>query len=118
IPQFEIQPSPYTDYVSFSPGPIVPIKTGSAGIAILSARKDLEEPSPTVLQARQNGYAVSHGAIIPNITGVSAPVSVPFGFPETAVGVSLVAGADIPSVAKHVKAAARTLESLFLPQRR
>lgn len=118
MPQLVVHPQRSPGYVSFSPGRIDPIETGSAGIAILSGRKDLEEPSQTVLQARQNGYAVSHGAIIPNITGVSAPVSVPFGFPETAVGVSLVAGADIPSVAEHVKTAARTLESLFLPQYR
>ena len=113
--QLVVHPQRSPGFVAFSPGRVDPIGLGSAGVAILSTRRDTGPPTPEVVKAREQGYSVSHGAIIPGITGVSAPVTVPFGLPETALGVSLVEGADIPKAAQLVRTAAQNLERVLLP---
>jgi|SRR5690625_2282916 len=108
--QLVVQPRQSLGHVAFSPGRVDPINHGSAGIAILSGKTGLEDVSSEVAKARHNGYAVSKGAIIPNVIGISAPIRTPEGIPDSAIGLSLVTEDDFDLAIAEVKKAAQEIE--------
>lgn len=93
------------------PGSRHPVTVGAPGLAIqmlLSAgdriahRLDETEPKE-VTAAREVGYAVSSGEVIPGVTAVAAPIS---GAYPAAIAVLFVDADDVKRVGSAVKAAA------------
>src|SRR5699024_8531102 len=108
--QLVVQPRQSMGHVAFSPGRIDPIDHGSAGVAILASRSDLEHRSAEVEKAQRDGFAMSKGAIIPNVVGVSVAIRTPEGIPESAIGVSLVTDENYDVAITEVIRAARVIE--------
>jgi DNA-binding IclR family transcriptional regulator len=104
-----VQPKVSHGHVAFSPGQIHPIGRGSGGVAILSGRTASPADDEAVQRAREEGYAVSVGEIVPHVIGVAAPVRTRGTMPEASIGVSLFRPEALDDVAPRVIAAAQQL---------
>jgi len=87
-----------------------PLDLAAHGIAILAGRPSLPGERPEVAQARERGYAVTTGEVVPGYTGLSAPVYVG-GEATASVGLVIPAsrGVEVPELAGEVVKLAQAL---------
>ncbi|WP_432990077.1 IclR family transcriptional regulator [Dactylosporangium sp. CA-233914] len=90
-----VEPKNASAHIAYQAGQRHPITTGSAGLAILAARRPAQDERPEVVHARSRGYAVSHGEVIPGVIGVSMAVVDRHGEPIASVGVTVFKDSDI-----------------------
>ncbi|MGH8966004.1 MAG: IclR family transcriptional regulator [Actinomycetes bacterium] len=69
-----VQPQGAAVHVTFRTGQLDPIDRGSAGLAMLAALPPRPGERPEVTQARDRGYSLSFGEVIPSVHGISAAV--------------------------------------------
>ncbi|WP_020501362.1 IclR family transcriptional regulator [Sciscionella marina] len=114
-----VEPRLAAAHIAFRTGQRHGITQGSGGIAILAGRPARPGDVPEVVEAREHGYAVSLGHIIPGVVGISVSVTTPQTMSEMSVGVSLVDREAVGEVAPHVvRAAADIGEALRNPRAR
>jgi DNA-binding IclR family transcriptional regulator len=80
-----------------------PLDLAAHGLAILAGRAPKPGERPEVAQARERGYAVTTGEVVPGYTGLSAPVYVG-GEATASVGLVIPASrsAEVPDLALEV----------------
>lgn len=112
-----VEPRLAAAHIAFRTGQRHPIDRGSGGIAILAGRPARDDDSAEVMAAREQGYAVSTGHVIPGVIGVSVPVETPSTMSEVSIGVSLVDPDAVAQVAPQVVKAARELSAQLFASR-
>ena len=108
-----VEPRSAKVHVAFRPGQVDPIDRGSAGLAILASLPAVEGERGEVTVARDRGYAVTEGEVIPSVLGVSAAVPGRRGDALASVGVSVFEIPDEAALGSAVVDAARRLGSLL-----
>jgi DNA-binding IclR family transcriptional regulator len=116
-----VEPRHTNGSVAQRPGTRHPLSVGAPGIAIQSSLSDDEVSSllpgyrvrDEVLDARSNGFATSHGEVIPGVSSVSVPLTVA-GQPPAAISVVYVTS-ETPagSVGSRLAAAAESIAREF-----
>lgn len=109
-----IEPRTPVASIAQRPGSRHSVLIGAPGIAIqtllIRAERDAHgiaaDETPDVTSAREAGYALSHGEVIPGVTSVAAPIP---GAVPAAVAVLYVAGADDRAIGERVSLAARRI---------
>ena len=102
-----VEPRDLPAHVAYRPGNRHPVGRGAPGLALLMP----EPPSPgdreELRTARRQGWASSHGEVIPGIRSIAAPVRGPDGGARAAMAVVFVdEGVDTARVGETVSAAA------------
>ncbi len=102
-----VEPRDLPAHVAYRPGNRHPVGRGAPGLALLMP----EPPSPgdreELRTARRQGWASSHGEVIPGIRSIAAPVRGPDGGARAAMAVVFVdEGVDTTRVGEAVSAAA------------
>ncbi len=111
------------------PGGRIPLGVGPGGVAILSTLNDdevntiltanerrlrvldadLPEIAPELVsRVRANGYALSVGAILPEVAGIAVPIPRELGIPECALSIATLATRATPEHTAGVVAALQT----------
>lgn len=108
-----IEPAQADVHIAFRAGQVHPIWRGSAGKAILAARSPQADERAEITAARERGYAVSKGEVIPFGCGVSAAVPSAPGMPEMSIGVTLVDDSRVEEVGPIVVRQAQQLSALL-----
>ncbi|QDY90750.1 MarR family transcriptional regulator [Arthrobacter sp. UKPF54-2] len=101
------------------PGSRHPVSAGAPGIAIQSALSEREWHSlapgipyrPEAAEARRRGYAASHDEVIPGVSSLAVPVSVPGGRPAALAVVYIRDAQDPAEVAAALAASAARIEA-------
>jgi DNA-binding IclR family transcriptional regulator len=116
-----VEPRHTNGSVAQRPGTRHPLSVGAPGIAIQSSLADDVVSSvlpgnrlrTEVLDARNNGFATSHGEVIPGVSSVSVPLSI-HGQPPAAIAVVYVTS-ETPtgSVGSRLSAAAKAIAREF-----
>jgi DNA-binding IclR family transcriptional regulator len=116
-----VEPRHTNGSVAQRPGTRHPLGVGAPGIAIQSSLSDDDVSSllpgyhvrPEVLETRTNGFATSHGEVIPGVSSVSVPLSI-HGQPPAAISVVYVTS-ETPtgSVSSRLAAAAKAIAGEF-----
>ncbi|WP_165943782.1 IclR family transcriptional regulator [Saccharopolyspora karakumensis] len=112
-----VEPRMAAAHIAFRSGQRHPIDSGSGGLAILAGRPARDDDAPEVVEARERGYAVSTGQVIPGIIGVSVRVETPPTVPEVSLGVSLVDPGAVERAAPQVVKAAQELSGQLFASR-
>lgn len=100
-------------HIAYRPGAQHALTAGGPGLAILAGGPPLPGERPEVAQARERGWAVSHGEVIPDYRSCAAPVLDRSGRCVGAVAVVFVGarppdadlGAQVVATARQVGAA-------------
>lgn len=69
-----VEPGAFRTSNPFVEGSRHPLNRGAAGYALMSLSPPSPGDPPAVVEAREAGYAVSHGEIAPSAWGIAAPV--------------------------------------------
>lgn len=108
-----VEPSNPAVHLTFRSGSRHPLDRGAVAYALAMQREAGDDEDPTVVTARKNGYARSHGQVENGAFGVSAPLDLgPLGIEACILAVSSQeAVADLAPT--HVVAAAREIEQVL-----
>lgn len=112
-----VEPSSRGPRFSYRVGNRDPLDRGAGGLAILAAGPALESEPERVRQARQQGYAVTGGEIVPGTHAVAAPVRT--GHPDGPASVTLITHRQevaAASVAPVMAAAEEIRQALEAPR--
>ena len=102
-----IEPQDTRAHVTYRPGTRHPVDRGAPGLALLMPEPPSGDDRPALREARQAGWATSHGEVIPGMRSVAAPVLGPDGGARAALAVVYVDGSiDGQQVGQAVAAAA------------
>jgi DNA-binding IclR family transcriptional regulator len=96
-------------HLTYRPGMRHALTQGCPGHVLLAALAPVPGEPAAVTLARERGYGVSHGELLPGATGVAAAVAAPGHEPEAAISAVWVEGLDPGAVAADVVAAAAEL---------
>ncbi|RBQ15908.1 IclR family transcriptional regulator [Spongiactinospora rosea] len=89
-----VEPKRASFHIGLRTGSRHPLGTAATGIAILAGRPAEADEREKVTQGRKQGYVVTTGELVPNFTGIAAPIVVN-GWCDASVGVV------IPKERKH-----------------
>jgi DNA-binding IclR family transcriptional regulator len=104
-----LEPSGTAMHIAYRPGLRHPVDRAAPGLAILSAGPPLAGERPQVALARERGWAVSTGEILPGATGVAAPILLPGRETEASISAVWVDPRDPAQMAVPVVRAARAI---------
>jgi len=93
-------------HLTYRPGMRHPLTRGAPGHVLLAALPVRANEPSAVAKAREQGYAVSTGELLPGATGVAAAISAPGHEPDAAISAVWIEGLDPGSVADDVVSAA------------
>ena len=93
-------------HLTYRPGMRHPLTRGSPGHVLLAAMPPRPGEPAAAAKAREQGYAVSTGQLLPGATGVAAAIAAPGHEPDAAISAVWIEGLDPESVAADVVAAA------------
>ena len=103
-----VEPHDTAAHVVYRPGTRHPLDRGAPGLALLMPEAASAEDRVALREARQTGWASSHGEVIPGFRSVAAPVLGPDGGARAALAVVFVdATADVARIGETVAMAAR-----------
>jgi DNA-binding IclR family transcriptional regulator len=91
-------------HITYRPGLRHPVSVAASGIAILAASPPRRSERREVGEARQRGWSASTGELLPEASGVAAPV--PAADPSAAVSAVWIGDRDDARMARSVIAAA------------
>ncbi len=89
-----VEPRDVPSHVTRRPGTRHPVGRGAPGLALLMPDPPADDDRPELRAARQTGWAVSEGEVIPGVRSVSAPVLGPDGSARAAVAVVYTGARD------------------------
>jgi DNA-binding IclR family transcriptional regulator len=93
-------------HLTYRPGMRHPLTQGCPGHVLLAALPPRPDEPPFVRRAREQGYAISRGELLPGATGVAAAIAAPGHEPEASISAVWIEGLDPEDVAPDVRAAA------------
>jgi len=108
-----VEPRNASVHIAFRPGQAIDLPRGSAAMAILAAQPASEGERPEITRARESGYAVSQGEVVPSTLGVSVVVPQPQRSATAVIGLSVFDEETAHATAPRVIAAAKELGSLL-----
>jgi DNA-binding IclR family transcriptional regulator len=92
-----VEPGAFRTSNPFVEGSRHPLNRGAAGYALLSLYPPSAADLPTVVEAREAGYAISHGEISPSAWGIAAPVR--FDSPAMHACVTIASSSEVDVLA-------------------
>ncbi|WP_245887775.1 IclR family transcriptional regulator [Geodermatophilus tzadiensis] len=102
-----VEPQHSQAHVVYRPGIRHPVGRGAPGLALLIQEPPSGDDRPELREARDLGWATSHGEVIAGLRSVAAPILGPDGGTRAAIAVVFVdAGADTARIGAAVTAAA------------
>jgi DNA-binding IclR family transcriptional regulator len=102
-----VEPHDTAAHVVYRPGTRHPLDRGAPGLALLMPEAPSDDDRDALRQARQTGWASSHGEVIPGFRSVAAPVLGPDGGARAALAVVFVdETADVMRIGEALTAAA------------
>jgi DNA-binding IclR family transcriptional regulator len=102
-----VEPQDSQAHVVYRPGIRHPVDRGAPGLALLMPEPASPDDRPELREARDIGWATSHGEVIPGLRSVASPIVGPDGGPRAALAVVYVdGGADSARIGAAVTAAA------------
>ncbi len=101
-----IAPRDQVIHLTYRTGMRHPLTSGAPGLAILAARPRSAQEPAEVGAARERGWAVTSGQLLPGATGVARAVLSPRGEPVAALSAVWIAGLDSDRVGAAVTEAA------------
>ena len=102
-----VEPHDTAAHVVYRPGTRHPLDRGAPGLALLMPDAPATKDRDALREARQTGWASSHGEVIPGFRSVAAPVLGPDGGARAAIAVVYVdETADVAQIGHAVVAAA------------
>jgi DNA-binding IclR family transcriptional regulator len=104
-----IEPRSTNMHIAYRPGLRHPIGVAASGIAILAGGPPLPRERKAVATARERGYAVSTGELLPGATGVAAPILVPRRDVEASISAVWVEPRNAAEMAIPVMASAKAI---------
>lgn len=104
-----VEPSGTTMHIAYRPGLRHPVDRAAPGLAILAGDAAAPGERPEVGIARERGWAVTTGEILPGATGVAAPILVPGRAAEASISAVWVDPRDPEEMAAPVVRAARAI---------
>lgn len=99
-------------HISYRAGKINPIEQGASGKAILAAGPPLEDEPEEVTVARERGYALSVGEVVPSAWGIAVAVQGAAGDATAAIGITALNSSRFQELAPHIQQAAQELGAL------
>jgi DNA-binding IclR family transcriptional regulator len=93
-------------HLTYRPGMRHPLTRGAPGHVLLAAMPATPGEPPAAIKARDQGYAVSKGQLLPGAIGVAAAIAVPGNEPDAAISAVWIEGLDPDAVAADVVSAA------------
>ena len=107
-----VEPQDTAAHVVYRPGTRHPVGRGAPGLALLMPEPVSPDDRDALRQARQTGWASSHGEVIPGLRSVAAPVLGPDGGARAALAVVFVDDTvAVDSVGRAVAAAAQSVSA-------
>lgn len=105
-----VEPSDAVFHLSQRSGARHPLDQGASGLAIMLARPPTADDPPAVVEARERGYAVSHGNLTPGAVGIAVPLYDGEGQPlEASLGIVSMVDLDIERTAERLLATAEQI---------
>jgi DNA-binding IclR family transcriptional regulator len=102
-----VEPQDSQAHVVYRPGIRHPVDRGAPGLALLMPEPASPDDRPELREARDIGWATSHGEVIPGLRSVASPIVGPDGGARAALAVVYVdGGADSARIGAAVTAAA------------
>lgn len=96
-------------HLTYRPGMRHPLVHGAPGLALLAALPPRAGEPEAVARARERGWAVSTGQLLPGATGVAAAVEAPGHEPEASISAVWISGIDPARAAVDVVEAAHAV---------
>ena len=104
-----VEPTSTDMHIAYRPGLRHPIDRAAPGLAILAGGPPLPGERPEVGLARQRGWAVTTGELLPGATGVAVPILMPGGDAEASISAVWIEPRDPGKMAEPVVRAARAI---------
>jgi DNA-binding IclR family transcriptional regulator len=104
-----VEPSGTAMHIAYRPGLRHPLDRAAPGLAILAGEAPLPGERPEVAVAREQGWAVTTGELLPGATGVGVPILVPGRTTEASISAVWVEPRDPASMAASVIRAAQAI---------
>jgi DNA-binding IclR family transcriptional regulator len=104
-----VEPSGTSMHIAYRPGLRHPLDRAAPGLAILAGDPRLPGERPEVGIAREQGWAVTTGELLPGATGVGVPIVVPGRETEASISAVWVDPRDAARMAGPVVRAARAI---------
>ncbi|MCW2698033.1 MAG: Transcriptional regulator, IclR family [Modestobacter sp.] len=102
-----VEPYDTAAHVVYRPGTRHPVGRGAPGIALLMTEPPSSDDRAELARARRDGWASSHGEVIPGMRSIAAPVLGPDGGARAGLAVVFVDdGADVERIGRAVADAA------------
>jgi DNA-binding IclR family transcriptional regulator len=108
-----IPPRDQLVHLTYRTGMRHPLSRGAPGYALLAALPPHDRDPSEVTRARERGWAISTGELLPGATGVAAAVSSPGKEPVAALSAVWVAGLDSDHAGRAVMTAAARLTAFL-----
>ena len=93
-------------HLTYRPGMRHPLTRGAPGHVLLAAMPPEPREPAVATKAREQGYAVTSGQLLPGATGVAAAIAAPGNEPDAAISAVWIEGLDPDAVAADVVSAA------------
>jgi DNA-binding IclR family transcriptional regulator len=104
-----VEPSGTSMHLAYRPGLRHPVVRAAPGLAILAGDTAVPGERPEVATARERGWAVTTGEILPGATGVAAPIVVPGRPTEASISAVWLDPRDPAAMAVSVVRTARAI---------
>ena len=101
-----VVPRAHDVHLTYRQGMRHPLTSGAPGHALLATAPRHEDEPDFVTRARDCGYAISRGQLLPGATGVAAAIQGPTHEPDAALSAVWIEGIDPEDAARAVLAAA------------
>ncbi|MFL5847049.1 MAG: IclR family transcriptional regulator [Solirubrobacteraceae bacterium] len=98
-------------HIAYRVGMRHPLTQGSPGHVLLAAEPAQPSEPAAIATAREQGYAVSRGELLPGATGVAAAIASPGHEPEASVSAVWIEGIEVAEAAEAVIAAAAEISA-------
>jgi DNA-binding IclR family transcriptional regulator len=98
-------------HITYHVGMRHPLTQGCPGHVLLAALPPAPGEPPSVTRAREDGYGVSRGELLPGATGVAAAIASPGHEPEASISAVWIEGLDPDEAATAVRTAAAQISA-------
>ena len=100
-------------HLTYRTGMRHPLTRGAPGLALLAARPPQTGEPDEVARARERGWALSTGQLLPGATGVATAIASPANEAVAAISAVWIAGLDPDHAGREVSAAAASLTAIL-----
>jgi len=110
-----VEPTTSTHHIAFRPGMRTPLDRGAAAYAIRAGSVAVTGEPEKVTEAREKGFALSHGEVLPEAYGVAAAIPLAAGVPRACINLITYRGDIAEMAGPEMRAAADEVGRTFAP---